>query len=431
MRRFTLILFICGILATSGIISDPYCVHGMNQYGNASFNYDILGQSLNLTFKVDLMTPLYSCYLCRSVSGDYCNATTANIDLSYDLAFNVMTLLMRTNDSVVLDRQVFDLPSDQLSLQLSLNGTSEPLRLIVILFCTIERPSPLSFLTMLRDRNDRHRLVCDNDALLFEDIDCSVLDGYYYYIPLDLSNSITGGPILWPPPPPSQQNANRPLFYWYKESIVSPVEIVPLQWCGLDWVTLLSKSGLSYKCGNYAHLYVDIKPWYQLALEYTVARLNIASTNASIDRHLGETLLLANEILERTCLVRNDVSEPINNTIFASTYTVLRDFNTYSMDREWCLEVSASLNRTDMDAGLVPFYVSLYSGWYFRYFSPFILYSSEMWHHVIIAIAFLGTAATIFVFCITVLPIWFAGLYCYYKWNNESHFQVYAQYEQL
>ena len=423
------LLFIYGSFTQHITISDPHCRYELNQYGIARLNYDILGQMLTVSFSLDTTMPLYSCYLCDSVAGDYCNATKANIDLSYDLSYNVMTLLMDARDNRIVTRQVFDLAAGERSFQLPLNGTNRPLRLIAILFCTVESPSALSFLTVLRDDHVTHRLACHSNALLFEDIDCDILDGNYYYIPVETPNSVVEAPVV------EIQNEtinNRPLFYWYKESLASVAEMPMLRWCGIDWHIVMSQSGLSFECGHYASLYVDIKPWYRLALEYTTARLNIAIMGTSVTSTLSETLVLANDILERTCTIRNAVAEPVNNTFFASTYAKLREFNSDTMEGDWCREVVERLNRTDLDAGLVPYYVSLYTEWYFRYFSPFILYTKDMWPQVIIALALLSTAVGIFVFCITVVPAWLTAVHCYMNRDRGPHYQeVFTQYEML
>lgn len=408
------VILLVAICDTSTItIVDPHCTQ-QQQYGTASSVYNIIGSHITVSLNFTSQLPTYSCYLCDAVGIDYCNATIGNVLLSNELIFNVMTVVLTTDGEKKSGRSynilrndpriVVDTPTDL--------SCAEPLHLIVLAFATIQNQSPMVFLTVLQGDNN-NRIVCNESHLLFDDIDCSVIGPYYYYLPIDRTNCINADRTKTTLVSTSTEN-NRPFLYWYKESFSISPTTLDLKWCHnqIDWLDLLQQSNLSFLCGTYAPLYVALKPWYHIAIEYTTARLNmIRNPNPSMTR----TMSMTRDYLERTCLFRDTTTERMNDTIFGSLYDKLSEFNRGNNRDEisWCREIAISLNRTDMDEGLIPYYLALYKEWYFQYFSFFILYAEDMEVKVLIALVLISIAFTIFLLSTLVVPTWMIAVHCY------------------
>ena len=367
---------------------------------------------VNVSLRFESLAPTYSCYLCQVVGGEYCNATLDNVALSNELAYNIMVkVLGHSGPSALLDIThndafVITLPLDKYSC--------EPLNLVMLVFASVAIPSPMSFLTVVRDTNESvQRIACDDNVPLFDDIDCSVVGPYYYYVPLTTPNCIAEAnsslvPIIKGGDP-------KPPLYWYSETLANRLPSdVPIVLCGnLDTVTLLRGSNLSYRCGQYASLYVALRPWYALAIQYIVAQLNMRRQNVTQPvESVAQALILAHDTLERTCLLRN-TEDAINNTVLAPLYNRLLAYNGDDRrDDTWCEAISEVHNRSDLDDGFIPYYLSLYKEWYFRYFSFFILYSHDMALKVMIALALLSVACGIFLCSITIAPLWILVVHC-------------------
>ncbi len=412
----TFILFILFCIAAGNIsIVDPHCpLDSAYQYGTASMTHDLLGSSIsfNLNFTPQIR-PTYSCYLCDAAGREYCNATLNNVLLSNELSFNMMTAMI-TGDNRVFTR-TYNIQRNKPSIILDRPtgfSCTDSLRLVVLLFATVQTPSPMVFLTSLRESNGLYNMTCDDSHLLFEDVDCSVIGPYYYYIPMDSSNCIATNTVTESLTPSTE---NKPLLYWYKESLKHNTMMNEGKWCGIDWFTLLQQSNVSFLCGAYAPLYVDLKPWYRVALEYVAARFNMERQGInSTPIEIIQTMTIANAYLERSCSLR-DTAEKITDTVFASLFITLNRYNEYgfSSKSQWCSEISSYLGKTDMDEDLIPYYLVLYREWYFEYFIFFIMHSKDMWTNVLISIVLLAIAVSIFVLVALIAPLWIIIVECY------------------
>lgn len=401
------------------IIADPHCPDTASSnlyYGQASFSVDMTMSRLNVSLKFASPVPTHSCYLCQVVGGDYCNATLNNVALSNELAFNVMVALVGHSGAPIL-LDITD--GNTFAISVTRNAYScGPIDLVMIVFASTSTPTPMSFLTVVRDLNaSTQRIPCDDNVPLFDEIDCSVVGPYYYYVSIASSNCIAeSNASLVPRNNNSHQRDNKPLLYWYSEAVAErlPMDVLrSIVLCGnLDANTLLRESNLSYQCGQYASLYMTLRPWYALALQYVTVKLNTWRENVTMpDGHIMRAMFLSYDTLERTCLLRH-TEESINNTILASLYDVLVAYNSDQRQDAWCETISNAYNRTDLDDGFIPYYLTLYKEWYFRYFSFFVLYSHDMALKVVIALALLSVACGIFICSLTIAPMWIMIVHC-------------------
>lgn len=417
----TLLLLIFSSIVTGNIvISDPHCPVTMTPYGSATISYDIIRSSINVTILFDTQSDTYSCYLCDTIGSDYCNASGDNIRLSNELSYNVYALFTQNNKTLSFDVShatpsvIIDVPRDI--------PCDQPLNLVLVAFVEVRQPSLMIFLVTLQEEGN-NQIGCQDDALLFADFDCSVIGPNYHYITIDTSNCI------WPSPYvetiPSNISVSFDDLYWYSEALTDNLGSVPLTltFCSLGWLDILRESQLSYQCGDYASYYVATKPWYTLFIAYTSTRLNTINDCPS---HIKPYLLLTYDTLERDCRVRDSTEEEINNTVYADLYHVLQGFNTEnSLTHEWCDTIRESLNKTDLDEGFIPLYVSLYKKWYFRYASLLIMYSDDMEIKFIVVLVLLAIASTVFLCALTVLPLWMVLVRCYKNRKKASHAPYY------
>lgn len=414
------VLLVAQYNEASIIIADPHCSLALNNhYGSASLSYDMMRTHINVSMQFESNKTAYACYLCDAIGIEYCDSSNkSTILLSTELAFNVMTMITTEGGQKRLKR-VYDVDNGSFTIDIpvSFSSCDESLMLFIGVFASTQKPDAMIFLTVLREDTGEkvNRIPCNDSDLLFDDIDCSVVGPFNYYVLLETPNCIANrleetNIIISP------SYNNNPSLYWYKESLSQALapSLLSLEWCGINWLTILRQSDISYRCGRFAYLYVDLDPWYNLAIEYISARLNMVYFDSSIETTI---LLLADDNLERTCHLRQ-TAEHMNNTVFASLYRQLLLFNHGDVGvekkEEWCQEIEGLLNRSDMDEGHVPFYVTLYREWFFPYFSFFILYTTEMKIHVLIALTLLSIVALLFLFFAIVAPIWICCMRCYY-----------------
>src|ERR1700761_1394579 len=99
-----------GIVSNTYIISDsrydsPYCFNSIyNKYGIVTMDTDILRENLTLSIKLDSI-PVYSCYLCDKLKGEYCNTNTSSyneIGLS-SIPFNIMISIVNENSNFPIE----------------------------------------------------------------------------------------------------------------------------------------------------------------------------------------------------------------------------------------------------------------------------------------------------------------------------------------
>lgn len=405
-----MLIFFLTIVSAAIIVSDPHCSPNINQYGTASISYDILARYITVSLDMTNVGDTYSCYLCETIGPEYCNSSSNNVALSDELSFNV---LARIIGGPTQSYDTGGVANPLIKIETPVGySCKEPLQLILVAFASIQRPTPFIFLVTLMDA-PLHKMACNDASLLFEDIDCSVIGPYYYYVSIETPNCIREGPVDIVQP----VLTNKPLLYWYNEVIRSdiPPNLIQLSLCGSDWYNLLIQSNLSYQCGDYASFYVSVKPWYLLAFEYIATRLNLANNEPS--PVLSKLYAVTRDVLENTCSLGRVTEEAINDTVFGVLYDSLNAFNRMN-DSDgfgWCdaIRDSPLLNGTDLDDGFIPFYVSLYKTWYFRYASFFILYSQDMEIKVIVALVLLGIASTVFLISLTVVPLWMIIVRCW------------------
>lgn len=414
-----ILLFTLSFIVTGDIvISDPHCPVTVIPYGTASISYDIIRSAINVTLFFDTQGIVYSCYLCDTIGIDYCNASNGNIELSSELSYNVYALFTQNNQTLSFDVSpassslIIDVPHDI--------PCDQPLSLVLVAFVKVRQPSPMIFLVTLQEGGEINQIVCRDDALLFTDIDCSVIGPYYHYVKIETPNCI------WPSPYVEIHRDNISIssnddLYWYNEALTDNLQSVPLtlSFCSLGWLDILRESQLSYQCGDYASYYVATKPWYALFIAYTTTRLNTIDDCPS---YIKPTLVLAYDTLERDCRLRDSTEEEINNTIYADLYYALHGSNS---DTQWCDAIKATLNKTDLDEGFIPLYVSLYKKWYFRYASLLIMYSEDMEIKFIVVLALLAIASTVFLCALTIVPLWMALVRCYKNRERAIHAPYY------
>ena len=288
-----LLLTLSFIVTGDIVISDPHCPVTVIPYGTASVSYDIIRSAINVTLIFGTQGIVYSCYLCDTIGIDYCNASSSNIELSSELSYNVYALFTQNNQTLSFDVSpasssvIIDVPRDI--------PCDQPLSLVLVAFVKVREPSPMIFLVTLQEGGETNQIVCRDDALLFTDIDCSVIGPYYHYVTIETPNCIWPIPYAEIPRDNISVSSNDDM-YWYNEALTDNLQSVPLtlSFCSLGWLDILRESQLSYQCGDYASYYVATKPWYALFIAYTITRLNTIDACPS---YIKPVLVLAYDTL--------------------------------------------------------------------------------------------------------------------------------------
>lgn len=323
----------------------------LNAFGGLTLSYDLMGRTLQLQLWMDPRQQ--SCRLC-AISPDYCNASEPA--LAPDTSYNLRIVSLR--DSGAIYASQFSLQGLQWETDAVLpwQSDTDPTTL-----CGQRYKLHLSFLLHVQ-----HPLERDMPAVAQfargDWVNCSGaelscrLAPRYPIVDLHVDNCLRTIAT-----PPKDYDSHSPLF-WRLNPRLWPTN--PLTLCGEPLDRLLQRlRPEDWLCDPLNALYVKPLPWYELAMELTVAWLDgclahqetslvvdtsgnntnntrVTTQSAYACAWLDDETLRALDALERTCPQRQlDVA--MEETVLANLTVQLRDRRPAHHDAE-CAQLPAS-----------------------------------------------------------------------------------------
>ena len=413
-----------------------------NRLAMINITSDMMAETL--TFTMDLLSmPLFSCRAC-DLSPSYCGHTLqpSQVIEADDVQFNFRIVAIQTETGQAFPTNVntsighFNWNTGRIELSMLddlqltqirettpsgdtetvLNYCDQQLQFIIVLYITVELPSPRDLLSVVHKADNSLPILCNATQEFFDDIDCSGNTLQFYAVPFTPQACFH----LYTPSSESLYST-LPNFtihsslYWYNTFLTQPQMspfITPL--CGYNVSDLMLMSNLYHvKCDNLlARSLLVLTPWYQLALELFTLRLNLEQSGLSLSdptlASVSFAAALATDLLGRNCAQKNTLlfwaSPSYTNfqtmITLISTYNTITGNNSNTGDDTLCTSLAQYFASIPSMAPVEPV-----APWYFKVFGLF-LYPDDNMERKALAILSIFTLLPLSVLVCYLLTLW-------------------------
>ena len=331
----------------------------LNSLGQLTLSTDLLGRYVTLQVRPDATQ--ISCRLC-AINASYCTQTFAQAGLPAPLHltigsnYNLKTIFLTENASAIVVPHELDASNGLLTLDTHAMSPyttqSNPdtlcgnvYRLVVFILMTSDSPLRRDYFAVVGDANSP-TTPCDQQATL-AGLSCR-LAPRFAYTELRVQNCLASG--VMPLPPPLVTPTIHSVLYWQANRNQWPSGPLP-RVCGEDWATLWDRvAPQNYLCSADLALYIKPKPWYECALETSVALFNGAG-------QLDPELLWALDTLDNYCAVRDSGAVTLEESILYNVTVALRQRHLIESEQE--------CDGLDVDQSTVlwPYYAQHFYDW--------------------------------------------------------------------
>lgn len=354
-----------------------------NAFGGITLSYDLMGRALQLQLWMDPRQQ--SCRLC-AISAQYCNASEAA--LSPDTSYNLRVVSLRSNGAVYASQFSLQGLSYATDAVLPWQGDTEVAELDGL--CGHHFRLHLSFILHLQQPLERDVPAVAQFAR-GDWVNCSGaelscrLAPRYPTIDVNVDNCLRTHSF-----PAIEYDTHSPLF-WRLNPTLWPTN--PLRLCGESLRSLFERlRPEDWLCDPVNALYVKPLPWYELAMETTVAwldgclsqqptqtqgpdqndnqtRVTIQASTTYQCEWIDSVTIRALDVLERTCSQR-ELDVALEETVLYNLTVELRDRRLVHHDAE-CARLQPSQNVT------LPYYARHLQDWQLWSFQYLVYFDAD------------------------------------------------------
>lgn len=368
----------------------PYCNSGpntpLNALGELQLQLDLLGRWLRLT--VQPRQTADSCRLC-ALNSTLCNTSFSQLGSALHLntgaGYNVRLYWLTT--PVQTTSYDVDPVTGVLTLAPGALLTAAPqypdqvcgnqYRFVALALLTSEAPVRNFYVTLAVQDGAQETVPCDPNATS-QGLSCRIA-ARFPVLELNATNCLA--PQTQPPRAPV--STIHSLLYWQRNRDQWPQAPMP-RLCGEDWASIWDRAApQNYLCNADLALYIKPLPWYEAALEVSVALLN---QEGALDAEVAWAL----DVLENYCGARQSGLLTLEDSLLYNVTVALRARHLLSLEQECD---GLQIERSE---ALWPYYAQHYYEWQLQAFQYMFQLDASLPTKVVLLIT--GVVAT-FVLC--------------------------------